>query len=831
MKTGKPGKAKPAAAKPTASFADDDDDDDPFAAAQKSAPAPSRNVPGVSPRKDKTNSLAVACPMCETEGFVNPNLVGKEVKCRNDGCVMPVFKVTAQQPASTAAAKATAGANKSQRAAKTAPAAPEKAPREPMNPTTRMIIGAVGSVAFVAIVAGVYLFFPSGGGGGDQPVDWSAKLKQSAGESAPALAQGTTPPVVDPGMTADPVVTPVQPLPTPLPNTVATVPVQPIAADTAAQGLPISTMLEEMSKLSATNLRNRSKPYSRRISAWAHAAAGDYAGSRVQLQRLEQLGANLPHYAINALMVEAWGKLAAGDAAGAKTAVTDAEAVQQTIPRQGSDAQEILLELAAAMTATGRPDAARALLIERFPPNDESPLVLKILWSRAIHDYRTDRPLPGVLIGDPQSPRWTGVVLLLVAHGQPAAAKDWALKVPTPEAQTAAIVTWADAWYRLQPQAAVLTQIETDIAALAPEVKAQVLGRLAVSLAERGETAPAERLLATAIAETQGIMPTAARSVQDYKELLALTLPDAVPLRQQTRALAAVALAQGALKQTDAAWATWLKVLAQARGIAPSPAVTTSFRTDLDSRGLSGARDHLRRELALKSDDEAKRKLTDVNRKLAEIDVVAKSRFALQTDSLIAAVNAGLVDQVWLEARGLSEREQPAEQEPYLYGRLATHLLLRLQAQGPAALLTEVEGVVPEEAPYADAVAALQQQLADQWKARDIAGAIATANGSKPQSLAEEPVLALLSQALEQDQLQQAFQLSTGMTNLTLKEEALRRVAALAALAGQAPAYKSLVDGLQLSPTEKLSAYLGLIEGETARAAASKPATEVKTKP
>jgi hypothetical protein len=81
--------AKGAAAKPaTAGGAGDDF---PFDTDVPSAKTAIQAMP--NPSKGRT--LQVVCPMCETEGYVPPTAAGKEVKCANTKCMVPVFKAKA----------------------------------------------------------------------------------------------------------------------------------------------------------------------------------------------------------------------------------------------------------------------------------------------------------------------------------------------------------------------------------------------------------------------------------------------------------------------------------------------------------------------------------------------------------------------------------------------------------------------------------------------------------------------------------------------------------------------------------------------------------------
>ena len=65
-----------------------DGDDFPFDTEIPGAKTAVQAMPGLS----KGRSLKVVCPMCETAGYVPPTSAGKEVKCANPKCMVPIFK-------------------------------------------------------------------------------------------------------------------------------------------------------------------------------------------------------------------------------------------------------------------------------------------------------------------------------------------------------------------------------------------------------------------------------------------------------------------------------------------------------------------------------------------------------------------------------------------------------------------------------------------------------------------------------------------------------------------------------------------------------------------
>ncbi len=67
--------------------------DDPFDIA---APRQARHAITCAPKRTKSRPLRISCPMCDTRGYIPRSAVGKQVKCSNSDCLVPLF--TASDP-------------------------------------------------------------------------------------------------------------------------------------------------------------------------------------------------------------------------------------------------------------------------------------------------------------------------------------------------------------------------------------------------------------------------------------------------------------------------------------------------------------------------------------------------------------------------------------------------------------------------------------------------------------------------------------------------------------------------------------------------------------
>jgi hypothetical protein len=55
-----------------------------------------RDVPVASRQRSQTRSYKIRCPMCETVGYVPRSAAGKDIRCANRDCMVPIF--TAPRP-------------------------------------------------------------------------------------------------------------------------------------------------------------------------------------------------------------------------------------------------------------------------------------------------------------------------------------------------------------------------------------------------------------------------------------------------------------------------------------------------------------------------------------------------------------------------------------------------------------------------------------------------------------------------------------------------------------------------------------------------------------
>ncbi|MDB5340166.1 MAG: hypothetical protein JWN70_5785 [Planctomycetaceae bacterium] len=788
--TSKPA-SKPAASRKSSLDDDDDDpfsageDDDPFAAATKQDAANRAKAIAVSPKKTKTHVEELKCPMCDTVGFVPENVGGKDVKCSNPKCPVPVFMAPKKfgAPAPIVAPP------------KLKNTAPSKKP---------LIFAIVGGVVFVAAVGLAVLFWP-------EPPPPPPPIWPPGG--GPPIVVGPGDPPVDPNKPKKP---------------------EPEVVKPVVPALDVAHVLELMTDYSSEESQVNKK-YARQRTAIGYATVNDPAKLRALLQRHDELEPQLPHFKIPALLTLGWQQLSAGDKAGAAKTADEALADTAKIGKGSRDTQEAMIDLAAFLVATVKLDAAKKLLAEHFVQDASTPLVVNLAFARHRRDFDFDPETPGKT-SNPQCD-WgdVGVTLVLAGEGLWNEAQLWAEGNPDVEARTDCLLAWADARLRdaLAKQQPADPAVEGIAAKLTPGGKVQLLSRLALTQTASGKTADADRLVAAARETLKTISVPPAARFEGFKAALDWKAPEAAPLRQAVLGAATLGQAQAGLKKLDEAWNSTIEALKYARAIAPSPAAVAGMKSDVDRLGGQGLQDKLRMELKLNNRDEAIRKGRELKNKLDSTEQLGLARYRLQDAVLKSAVEAGLGDQVWRETLSLSQRSDPHELEPYLSGTLPLYLIQQFNKDGlqkeAAEVTTKIEGT---ELP-ADQVMELKHLIAESLANQKLNEVVAAFSQHRLVGPAEEFALKTFARAAKQPG--QALPTLAAVTSMDVKSnnqfvklEALRMLAAYASRQGDFIKVRDAIQNQKQAPLEKVSAFLGLLEGYTAwqRAQPPPPKTE-----
>ncbi len=723
------------------------------------------------PNATKQRSLAVVCPMCETVGYVPPAAAGSEVKCANSKCLVPVFK---------------------------APVPVVEAPPPPKQKSN--LIPILGVTAAVAVLAGVGYFVlpgllaskPKPAGMSDEDKAMLAEMSNSkpAVPAAKDPAGGTS--TTDKKNGNDP--------------------------QAAPEVKTTEAVIAETLKLVSESClvgdrRQRSKPFCRQQAAEANLLAGDVAAAREHLNQLVVVGRDVPYYRIVPNLELFWMGLAAGDKAAATKSLDAALVDAPKIPKVGRNQLEIAARLAAALAAEGRIPAALSALEGHQSAEGEGQLAARVQMAtdgRLARLTTVRAMLPWI------APQAVAATASLTTRGQLAAARAWAEAQPLEEARAECLAIWAEAVARGQAQPGAAdsnADLVAAVKALPPQLAARAWARAAcgrfLAKDEAGTAATlkiARDLLATITAPVEPKLP-------DIKLMLKYSSPAATPLVQAATAATEIAFVQSLSPSTlKDAEATLDQALQFARGLAPGLPAVAQRANEAEQAGAGGLLSLLKRELALKSDDEARLRVGDYRRKLTDILSASRLRFELQTAILSRLIDAGLKDRAWFLVSTRSAESDASLRDDFLDSPLVGQLL---EVHRGTDTEKAIRGALAENAAPQRPDAVVARELLNKGDATAAAEFVSSLESKG--GLRDGLALSLATELATTGKLDLAIQFIGRLDDIVLREEAFRLTAGLAAQRGQTEAILKQL-GLASQATEKAALGRGLIGGLKATA-------------
>ena len=329
----KPPAKKPVADAATAPPEKDDKpkagNDDPFAIAQSPT---GQKVLQCAPKPMKGRLHRVVCPMCDTQGFIPKSAIGRQVRCANRKCLVPVFAAPATDEKAAPRAPARVSDQENVTSSKTTKGASEKNPL--------VIYGIVGAV-LLALTLGLIKYLNPTVPNELPPIDMS-KFNSTDGGHDPET------PVTDPKTDPDPP-----------------------KVDYRAMAIEL---VQEMIQTARITSGNRDKAFCRRLTGDAFLRLGMATEAEAEFAQMEKISTSdrrdTGYFRIGPLEADYWKQLSTGDKAAVARRLNDAKALGKEIPRTGIIAVDSSIALAAIMTDSG--DASGALALIEGQQRDES---------------------------------------------------------------------------------------------------------------------------------------------------------------------------------------------------------------------------------------------------------------------------------------------------------------------------------------------------------------------------------------------------------------------------------------------------------------------------
>lgn len=423
-----------------------------------------------SPKKMKGRTHQVVCPMCETAGFVPKKAAGKNVKCANKECLVPVFTAPELELKPDAESQETA---------------------KPQN--NNMLTYSLLGVFLIG--AAIFTFMYLGGDGNGQNVNKKTgpivDVPKGGPEDNPNGEPGKTEVVVTP---------------------------KPTGTDYDKLRNRVFVKMEDEA---ITKAGNRNVPLCRRLMADGYGLLGDNEKRDAQLDRMRDESKNQPSlsfYNIVSKVTEYWQKRAAGDSAGAKASLQAALEFVDTLATPGSEQAEVALALATALAADGQAAEARKILAPHDRDTQAAQLSAFLHICRELELAKHNGPRWG------RPPfKWNGsqqvaVTVALVARGLSTVADAWASGASEPAAHADCLIALAEA----QALFGATPTLDAVAAKLSSEFKALLYARMAL----RSQAAQRTALVAKAVDALSTATPPSGLQVVGWQQVLETKVPD-----------------------------------------------------------------------------------------------------------------------------------------------------------------------------------------------------------------------------------------------------------------------------------------------------------------
>jgi hypothetical protein len=734
-------------------------------------------------QRTKSKPYKVTCPMCETVGYVPQTAAGKEVRCANPQCLVPVFVAPRIQK-------------------KTVEAEPKAKSGIPI-----ALLALIGLLLISGVGGALYFY--------NQPSVTTPRASGPVVLQAPTGAvndasqdhKGNAPPD---GESVHQVVA----------NTQLTL---------NEERDPILAIMEQATKEHDRNLR---PPYCQRATAETAADCGDLGKAKTYLDQLANSKRELDR--VGPLTAVAWQQLKRGEKVEAGKTLENALTAAADLPAIGRYSVDTAAWLAAALVAVGRDKEAHAL-VARFPAEGSTGrLVAAMTTARAWKTWdiltgEQERPL--LEVASLQNPI---VVEIAVSRGFAAEAFKFLEGVPSPGERIECQIVWAEAAARGLDKAksADPIAIEPLLEKLLSASRARLQARLGNLRLRANDRPGAEKLLESAIATLGKIAPKREFVIPSWKKLAALEFPDPGPARLNALALAEIARLEGDLRKRDEAQKHLGLAIDLLHASAPNLLAARNtleeagrlrpaeFQEPVPTKGRKEAIAQAKR----KNQERANADLEKVKQTSKTLAAAAEARFALQTAILQTALAWDDPAHLWQVISPAATAQDADTKESYFKTALPWQLVVNLKRAGDTTTAEKIDEAAGSNLPPSAVVLdLLAQKTPESADVSSLARKMQFPDANRPESERatfadrERATLAGSSYLLHAGKVGDAIVFVRMFDDSLMKEEALEWTAALACRLNFTHQMKDILQAASFIPTESVSAYRGFLLGLLAR--------------
>ena len=773
----------------TDSTADGPKENDPFAV----DPSVTHRAIPAAPKPTQKRPWRVNCPMCETPGFVPRQAAGREVKCANPQCLVPIFTAPAGKSTSKPAESLAASDNDTQTGGK------------------------------ATLVVLILLLAAGASGGGfwyfNNTSSETASSELTAGSGQAGFGTADTPAVV----AAAPVDKTSEKAPSDIP---------PVNDNSEISIASIRKLAPEMMIAAAQEREeNRSKPFCRQLTAEFFASVGQVAQARAELKQLTQVGPDLPHLHITTL-VDLWQHKQGPTPASPGPQLS--EALQRSAKLTPTDpfAVDAIQALGRALIASGQTALAEKTIKRLWSPGLAQHLRLDQLQCRQAGTFTlsNDNTRP-VALDDKSNPEPL-IIAGLVAAGHSETALAWARRKTSLSERAKLIAAWAVGINKTGQDSAA-EKLSTALADEKPTIRAVVRARVAfVEAAAKSPVASESITLATQALES--CVTSRVVSLGEIKQLYRTAIEDVSHWLLKAQAQADLV---GALKlngQPEEARKLFHDALASARSLGPGRDDIAGRLKSIRSQGNAGLIQQMKSSLELTSDDAALQAGQQYIKKCQQWLTLADQRARYLDRIHRWGIAHGLGTESWKDIREHGLTDDLSMRDPFTSSTLPSFLFLTFQATGNKDATVLMNQVLPAGLPI-DTNEQLRLRTRTALANGDLQAVIQAVRGDsnarrdRDSRFARRRILfELVGIAAGSETPQRALTLVASIRDPRLviwQEEAYLLLAAqLAANGRHALAWKYATDG-DRKPTERVAMITGLLEGLGSRPRPSTPGT------
>ncbi len=741
-------KAQPQNKKAAPAKSSPEKDDDPFAVEIETTQK------AIALRRKPTAKISyrVVCPMCDTSGFATKAVAGKEVKCPNPKCLMPVF---------------------------TAPEIKKEEPKvEKKSILTPTLLSAVGGGA---VIIGIFLYF---------------------------FLQAPAPkpkPVIDTNNTVE------NSTETEQQNNQ-----EPAETEKQPPRISLKQVKEQILKQNADAVlqrnNNRSKSFCRRLSAETHVELGDIKGALYQLEKLDNLKEDLAFFKITPLVKIGWYHLRKGDRKSAERMAEQAlELAKGYRPNIGRDAIGHTVFLGSLLIALEQNENAGSLLESREKVQKASLETVRVSMILQDHTYNLDQNyqwLPQIKL---EAPLVFAASYGAVVRGYDKQVLSWINSIENAQLKSNAFAGYVAGMSIKNPAFDVMQKF--DIAGLSTQ---QVHRAIALSLQIKSfqkNKKQAEAILAQLQKEIATWKIPAPASIPDdsgiYKKKYQRVSPE-VLIEIQTHQLLARYLAENG--QSGAAWKQIDQALQRAAAIGPSNAQAAALMNHV-MQDQKRIQKKLADEFDITQLVSQRNAYNKYRNNARQIESEARKRFQREQELLRDSLKWGLSSEIekqyqaQLESKKVDSNFAKAIEESLL-DNLVFALESEKKLEAVSRLREKFASKINSDPPLK---AWLQlQRLVEAGSTGQAINLIAKVNKSL-----DEPQLELrfACRIAINSSPEKTIDWINEIPNIIVQELAYQLTATIHSKKGLIREYWKICLEEQLAPTEKCSVHLGLIEG------------------